>query len=124
MGSNTSISQSIALTKWGIKNSKINYQLTPEILQEKSVEDYGGKETANGTLAVHTGEFTGRSPMDRFIVKDEVTEDKVWWGNINLPFESDKFDALLNKVTAYLDGKELFVRDAYACAHEDYRLKL
>ena len=124
MGSNTSSTQTIALNEWGITNSKINYQLSPEILQQKSVENYGSKETDNGTLAVHTGEFTGRSPMDRFIVKDEVTEDKVWWGNINLPFESDKFDALLDKVTSYLDGKELFVRDAFACAHTDYRLKL
>jgi phosphoenolpyruvate carboxykinase (ATP) len=124
MGSNTSSTQTIALNEWGITNSKINYQLSPEVLQKKSVENYGGKETDNGTLAVHTGEFTGRSPMDRFIVKDQVTEDKVWWGNINLPFDADKFDALLAKVTSYLDGKELFVRDAFACAHTDYRLKL
>jgi phosphoenolpyruvate carboxykinase (ATP) len=124
MDSNTSKTQSIALNEWGIKNSKINYQLAPEILQRKTVANYGGKETDNGTLTVDTGEFTGRSPMDRFIVKDKVTEDKVWWGSINLPFESDQFDALLNKVTSYLDGKELFVRDAFACAHPGYRLHL
>jgi phosphoenolpyruvate carboxykinase (ATP) len=124
MASNTFTTQTIALTEWGIKNSKINYQLSPKVLQEKTVASYGGKETDNGTLAINTGEFTGRSPLDRFIVKDNVTEDKVWWGAINIPFETAQFDKLLDKVTDYLDGKELFVRDAFACAHEDYRLNL
>lgn len=124
MGSNTLVTKSISLEQWGIKNSKIHYQLPPAELQKITVASYGGKETANGTLAVNTGEFTGRSPMDRFIVKDEVTQDKVWWGDINIPFESAKFDALLDKVTTYLDGKEIYVRDAYACAHQDYRLNI
>ena len=124
MGSNALITKSISLEKLGIKNSKINYQLSPEELQQRTVSNYGGEETNNGTLVIKTGEFTGRSPMDRFIVKDEVTEDKIWWGNINIPFESSKFDALEKRVLEYLDGKELFVRDAYACAHQDYRMNL
>lgn len=66
----------------------------------------------------------GRSPQDRFIVKDAITEDKVWWGNINIPFESDKFDALYKKVTNYLSGKEIYVRDSYACADPNYRLNI
>ena len=75
-------------------------------------------------MAVNTGEFTGRSPKDRFIVKDDITKDKIWWGNINIPFESDSFDALYDKVIAYLDTKELYVRDSYACADADYRLNI
>ncbi|WP_194850293.1 phosphoenolpyruvate carboxykinase (ATP) [Nonlabens antarcticus] len=124
MSSKALVAKTISLTKYGIENSKINYQLSPEELQGLSVKSYGGKETANGTLAVHTGEFTGRSPLDRFIVKDSITEDKVWWGNINIPFNKKDFDNLLGRVTEYLDGKELFVRDAYACAHKDYRMNL
>jgi phosphoenolpyruvate carboxykinase (ATP) len=124
MGSNTLFTQSISLKKWGIKNANVHYQLSPEKLQELTVKDYGGKETDNGTLLINTGEFTGRSPMDRFIVKDEVTAERVWWGKINLPFAADKFDALQERVLEYLDGKPLFVRDAYACAHEDYRMNL
>lgn len=116
--------QTISLEKYGIKNSKINYQLSPEELQDLTLASYDGKETKNGTLAVHTGEFTGRSPLDRFIVKDAVTENEVWWGNINIPFNKKDFDKLMIRVTDYLDGKELFVRDAYACAHKDYRLNL
>lgn len=124
MGSNALSTQSIALDYLGIKNSKIYYQLDPSVLQEHTVASYGGKETANGTLAINTGEFTGRSPQDRFIVKDAISSDKVWWGNINIPFESDAFDALLERVLSYLDGKDIYVRDAYACAHVDYRMNL
>ncbi len=124
MATNTAATQTISLSKYGITNSKINYQLSPEELQQRSIASYGGKETKNGTLVVHTGEFTGRSPLDRFIVKDSITQDLVWWGNVNIPFNKKDFDNLLKRVTEYLDGKELFVRDAYACAHEDYQLNL
>lgn len=124
MASNKVATQTISLSNFGINNSKINYQLSPEELQAISVKDYGGKETNNGILAINTGEFTGRSPMDRFIVKDQVTDELVWWGNVNIPFNKKDFDNLLVRVTDYLDGKELFVRDAYACAHQDYRLNL
>jgi phosphoenolpyruvate carboxykinase (ATP) len=75
-------------------------------------------------LAINTGEFTGRSPKDRFIVKDDITKDKVWWGDINIPFSSDKFDKLYDKVTAYLSEKEVYVRDSYACADKNYKLNI
>lgn len=73
---------------------------------------------------MNTGEFTGRSPMDRFIVKDEFTKDEVWWSNINLPFDENKFDSLYSKVVDYLSEKEIFVRDSYACADENYKLNI
>jgi phosphoenolpyruvate carboxykinase (ATP) len=118
------VTQSISLQQWGINNSKIHYQLDPKVLQQYSVTSYGATETDDGTLAVNTGEFTGRSPQDRFIVKDTITADKVWWGKVNIPFEPVAFDALLDQVTSYLDGKDIYVRDAYACAQDDYRLNL
>lgn len=62
--------------------------------------------------------------MDRFIVKDDITASKVWWGDINIPFDADKFDALYNKVTSYLSEKEVFVRDSYACSDDNYRLNI
>ena len=64
------------------------------------------------------------SPKDRFIVKDTITENSVWWGEINLPFDAEKFDSLYEKVTDYLSGKELYVRDAYACADDAYRMNI
>ena len=114
----------ISLDNYGIKNATINYQLSSEELHNETVQKGQGKEASSGALAVNTGEFTGRSPKDRFIVKDEVTEDKVWWGNINIPFDASKFDALYEKVTDYLSEKEVYVRDSYACAHDDYRLNI
>ncbi|MFD2543252.1 phosphoenolpyruvate carboxykinase (ATP) [Lacinutrix gracilariae] len=124
MVNHTQLTKSISLEKYGIKNAKINYQLSPEKLHEITVEKKQGVTSASGALAVNTGEFTGRSPKDRFIVKDDVTKDKVWWGNINIPFDSEKFEKLYNKVTDYLSDKEVFVRDSYACADADYKLNI
>ncbi|HNQ27358.1 MAG TPA: phosphoenolpyruvate carboxykinase (ATP) [Aquaticitalea sp.] len=107
-----------------MKNAKVNYQLSPDKLHEIAVQKGLGKEASNGALAVNTGEFTGRSPKDRFIVRDSVTEDRVWWGNINIPFDPDKFQKLYDKVVAYLSNKEVYVRDSYACADPNYRLNI
>ncbi|GGX18521.1 phosphoenolpyruvate carboxykinase [ATP] [Aquimarina muelleri] len=102
----------------------MHYQLSSEDLQEDVLRKKQGKITKSGALAINTGEFTGRSPLDRFIVKDSITEDKVWWGKVNIPFDQKAFDALYDKVTKYLSGKEIFVRDSYACADPEYKLNI
>lgn len=124
MAINAQSTKTISLKENGITHENIHYQLSSDGLHEITIAKGMGVESSLGAIAVNTGEFTGRSPMDRFIVKDEITEDKVWWGNINIPFDSDKFDALHKKVIAYLNEKELFVRDAYACAEDAYRLNI
>ena len=117
-------SKTISLDQYGIIGAHVHYQLTPKELQKATLDNAMGVETDNGTLAVNTGEFTGRSPKDRFIVKDDITQDKVWWGPVNIPFESANFDALYDRVTDYLGEKELYVRDAYACADLNYKLNI
>jgi phosphoenolpyruvate carboxykinase (ATP) len=87
MNNNTPFTKSISLTDLGIENAKIHYQLSASELQAKSIALGQGVENSTGALAINTGEFTGRSPQDRFIVKDKITEDKVWWGKVNIPFE-------------------------------------
>ena len=77
-----------------------------------------------GALAVDTGEFTGRAPKDKFIVKDDNTKDSVDWGGFNNAVDPAVFDNLYSKVVKYFEGKEIFVRDSYACADEDYRLNV
>jgi len=124
MKDSTSITKTISLHSYGITHDNVNYQLSPDELHNITIEKGMGQEASSGALAVNTGEFTGRSPMDRFIVKDDITSDKVWWGNINIPFESEKFDQLYDKVIAYLNTKELYVRDSYACADADYKLNI
>jgi phosphoenolpyruvate carboxykinase (ATP) len=116
--------KSISLNSLGIKNATVRYQLTSNELHKETLEKGQGVESSLGAIAVNTGEFTGRSPMDRFIVKDDITKDKVWWGAINLPFEEDKFDKLYAKVVDYLSEKEIFVRDSYACADKNYKLNI
>ncbi|HMB99844.1 MAG TPA: phosphoenolpyruvate carboxykinase (ATP) [Flavobacteriaceae bacterium] len=120
----TQTTKTISLDSYGIKNAKIHYQLSPNQLHNITIEKEQGVEASSGALAVTTGEFTGRSPKDRFIVKDEITKDRIWWGNINIPFEPEAFNKLHDKVVNYLSGKEIFVRDSYACADEDYKLNI
>jgi phosphoenolpyruvate carboxykinase (ATP) len=120
----TQDTKTISLEHYGIKNAKIQYQLLPNQLHDITIEKGQGVEASTGALAINTGEFTGRSPKDRFIVKDGITIDRVWWGNINVPFDPDTFEKLYHKVTAYLSNKEVFVRDCYACADEHYKLNI
>ncbi len=124
MENHSQFTKTIALENYGIKNAKINHQLSPDELHKITLEKRQGKEASSGALAVNTGEFTGRSPKDRFIVKDDITKDRVWWGDINIPFEADTFDKLYNKVTNYLSNKDLYVRDCHACADENYKLSI
>ncbi len=106
------------------KASFIHYQLSPSELIENSIANGEAILAENGALAADTGEFTGRSPRDRFIVCDEITEQSVWWGEVNIKFDALKFDVLFDKVTSYLSERAVFVRDAYACASEEYRLNI
>lgn len=124
MKDSVSTTKTISLKPYGIKHDNFQYQLSPDELHDITIEKGMGKEASSGALAVNTGEFTGRSPMDRFIVRDAITEDKIWWGNINIPFESEKFDKLYDKVIDYLNAKELYVRDCYACADPAYKLNI
>jgi len=116
--------KSISLNSLGIKNATIRYQLTSNELHDETIKKEQGVVSSLGAIAVNTGEFTGRSPLDRFIVKDAITKDEVWWSKINIPFEEDKFDKLYDRVVDYLSEKEIFVRDCYACADEKYKLNI
>ncbi|MCB0459879.1 MAG: phosphoenolpyruvate carboxykinase (ATP) [Flavobacteriaceae bacterium] len=112
------------LKKYGLNDVTAHWNLSPEELQRITVEKGMGEETENGTLAVNTGKFTGRSPQDRFIVKDNYTTDKIWWGKINKPVEPAQFDVLQNEIVKYLSGKEIYVRDAYVCADPKYKMNI
>ena len=112
-----------SLENLGIKNTKTQYwNLNAEELVEATIRLNQGVLSDTGALAVDTGEFTGRAPKDKFIVKDDNTKDSVDWGGFNLPVEPAVFDNLYAKITAYLGGKEVYVRDSYACADDTYRL--
>lgn len=101
-----------------------HWNLSPDELVKKTLERGEGVLNDTGALAIDTGEFTGRSPKDKFIVEDAITKDSVWWGEINAKFDSGKFEKLLTRVTDYLADKEIYVRDAYVCADPTYRLNI
>ncbi len=106
------------------KAGKVNNNLSPAELTEAALKRGEASLADSGALASDTGEFTGRSPKDKFCVKDSKTENTVWWGDINQPFDSNNFETLLNKVVDSWEGKEIFARDAYACADPKYRLTI
>ena len=108
--------KTISLDSYSITSKKVNYQLSPIQLHESVINKKQGVQTSTGALAIRTGEFTGRSPKDRFIVNDAITKDRVWWGDVNIPFSAQNFDLLYNKVTAYLSQKELFVSIGIPCS--------
>lgn len=111
------------LTNLGLKVSKeVYYNLPAAQLVEMAVKKGQGRLAASGALTVLTGERTGRSPNDRYIVEEKTTRDDIWWGEINRPIGADKFDYLFEKVRSYLGDKDIFVYDAFSGADERYRL--
>lgn len=78
--------------------------------------------TQDGAIAAITSPHTGRSPDDKFVVREPDSDAHIWWGKVNVPFDRDRFATLRADVAAYLSGQELFVRDVHAGADPDYRL--
>jgi phosphoenolpyruvate carboxykinase (ATP) len=107
-----------------LKSDKVHRNLHSGILVEHAVRRGEGLLADNGALVAYTGKYTGRTPKDKFTVKDPVTTELVNWGDVNQPFDSEKFDALFDRVTASLRNKELFVQDLYAGADSKYRLPI
>ena len=112
------------LIQYGLKHVTAHWNLDGETLQKLTLEQGMGSETENGTLCINTGKFTGRSPKDRFLVKDDYTQEKVWWGRTNKPISPNNFQKLYDHITHYLSGKEVYVRDAYVCADPQYRMNV
>lgn len=98
--------------------------LSPGELIDHALRNGEGKLADTGALMVDTGEFTGRCPEDRFIVKDDKTANTVWWGSVNIPFSPEQFDALQQKMLNYLADKTVYTRYVYAGANPDYRLNI
>lgn len=107
------------------KTDNIHYQSSPEELVQDTLRIGEGKLTDTGALAIETGEFTGRSPNDKFTVKDDVTENTVHWNKLNIPIDDKYFHIIYKKIMDHLNSKEeLWVRDCFACADPRYRLNI
>jgi phosphoenolpyruvate carboxykinase (ATP) len=108
----------------GLDRASFSYQLDPQTLTQLALDMGRGTLTANGVLNIPTGKFTGRSPEDRFIVRDRHTEDRVWWGKVNIPFDANHYSTLKARVLDHLNGKNLYVRDAFAGAEPSVQISL
>ena len=114
-----------ALINLGLKHTaNIHYQLMPDELTDQTVQRGEGVLNDTGALVINTGKFTGRSPKDKFTVKDAITENTVHWNDFNIPIEEKYFFQLKDKMLKYLNEKEIWIRDCYACADEKYKLSL
>ena len=102
------------------------------LFAEETAADLHGFEvgylTESGAISVDTGDFTGRSPKDKYLVRDDTTRDKIWWSdqgeNDNKPIDGDTWNALRQLVTEQLSGKKLFVVDTFCGANPESRLKV
>jgi phosphoenolpyruvate carboxykinase (ATP) len=113
------------LDRHGIHNvNQVFWNLGTAALVENAIRRREGLLAAGGALVVRTGQYTGRSPDDKFVVREASTQDKVWWGEVNRPFDADRFDALYGRLLAYLQGGDLYVQDCYAGADPEHRIPI
>ena len=108
----------------GIVNANaVWWNLSTPALYEHAVQRREGLVAHRGPLVVRTGQYTGRSPNDKYIVREPGSENDIWW-NAAKPFEPEHYEKLKARLTAYLQGRDLFVQDCYAGAHPDYQIPI
>jgi phosphoenolpyruvate carboxykinase (ATP) len=113
------------ILQMGLNNSAlIHYQLSPEELVADTLRRKEGTLSDTGALMIDTGRFTGRAPKDKFIVRDAITADSVYWNDFNQPIPQAAFDGLYRKMMHYLEEREVWVRDCYVCADPAFRINI
>lgn len=111
------------LQELGLRNyARANWNFSVPALYEAAVRRQEARLAQGGPIVARTGQHTGRSPKDKFIVREPGSENDIWWGDVNVAMAPEQFDNLLNKARAYLQGREIFVQDLHAGADPEYRL--
>lgn len=119
------IASKYGVNQQGLRNLSFEYwNLTTAALVERIVSRREGTLAHEGSIVVRTGFHTGRSPNDKFIVCCQEDNDKIWWGKINKPMSPEVFDRLYDHMRAYLQGRDVFIQDAYAAAHPRHSLPI
>jgi len=113
------------LSAHGIRNANtVWWNLSTPALYEQAVQRHEGLVAHLGPLVTRTGQYTGRSPKDRFIVDESTTRDRIWWGKVNLGFDQKRYEVLRARLTAYLQGKDLFVQDCHTGADPAHKMPI
>jgi len=113
------------LTRHGLNpRGVVHWNLSPAALIEHAIRRGEGMFTNQGAFVAVTTPHTGRSPNDKFVVREPSSEDHIWWGSVNTPLSTEHFARLHQDVLRYLEGQELFVQDVYAGADPKYRLNV
>lgn len=114
-----------SLEHHGIHNvNTVYWNLSTPLLYEEAMRRHEGRVAHLGPLVVRTGQHTGRSPRDKFIVREPSSADQVWWGDVNRPMEPEQFDRLRSRLLAYLQDRDVFVQDCFVGADPRYRLPI
>lgn len=101
---------------------RVFWNLPDSALYEEIIFRNEGKIANGGPVLVNTGKHTARAATDKFVVREETNEDKIWWGEYNRPISPEKFNGIFARVQAYCQDEELFVQDVYAGADPEYRM--
>lgn len=113
------------LENHGLRNLNMVYWTLPSsILVERVVSRREGVIAHEGAVVVRTGNHTGRAPNDKFIVKNGEGAEDIWWGDVNRSISPEKFERLYLRMTAYFQGRDVFVQDTYAGAHPQYQFPI
>jgi phosphoenolpyruvate carboxykinase (ATP) len=121
----TGMQSHVGLDRHGIENVNVVYwNLPTPLLYEEALRRREGRLAHLGPLVVRTGQHTGRSPRDKFIVREPSSESHVWWGDANLPLDPEKFAALRRRLLSYLQDRDLFVQDCFVGADPRYRVPI
>ncbi len=113
------------LANHGLRNlGTAHWNYTTAALYEQALRRGEGMLARGGALVVLTGQHTGRSPNDKFIVEEESSRDDIWWGDVNRPIGRDKFERLRERLLGYLEDRDVFVQDCYAGADPEHRLRV
>lgn len=118
----TGVERDRGLEREGIASDRVRWNLSPAALYEEAVRRGEGAIAAHGPLVCRTGQHTGRSPNDKFVVREPSSEREIAWGKVNRPMDPAAFDLLHRDMLGSLEGRELFVLDCYAGADPIYRL--
>jgi len=106
------------------KSGRALFDLVTPALYEEAIRRREAEVAHGGPLVVRTGKFTGRSPNDKFVVREASSQDNIWWGDVNRPIDEAAFESLHRRILAHLQGKDVFVQDLAVAADPEHRIAL